>query len=181
MTAHHQRAASGGCPFCAIAAGRAPAPIVHQSDRLVAFLEAAPIRPGHLRIIPRGHFPHFNALPADLARELLDLGQRLAEAQRAVFKVDRVGFLFPAGEEPHAQLQAVPLLSAGDVAGRRPGAAGQGAPAASRGPSGEALAAAAFRLSRSLVSAEGSAGRLAAGGMGAMPPRPLPGSGVLVG
>ncbi len=156
MTAHHQRAAQGGCPFCAIAAGRSPAPIVHQSARLVAFLDRSPIRPGHLRIIPREHFPHFNALPPDLARELLDLGRRLADAQRAVFKVDRVGFLFPAGDEPHAQLQAVPLLSAGDIAGRRPGAAGRGAPAG--GPSGEALAAAAFRLSRHLVTAEGRAG-----------------------
>ncbi|WP_193370380.1 HIT family protein [Pelagibius marinus] len=179
MTAHHQRAAQGGCPFCAIAAGRAPAPIVHQSDRLVAFLDSAPIRPGHLRIIPRGHFPHFNALPPDLARALLDLGQRLAEAQRAVFKVDRVGFPFRAGEAPPARGQGAPLLAAGDVPAPRPKALGQGT--TTGGPSGEALAAAAFRLSRSLVAAEDNAGRLAAGGMGAMPWRPLPDSGVLVG
>lgn len=112
-------AAPGGCPFCAIAAGRAPAHIVYADARIVAFLDIRPIRPGHVQIVPRDHFPHFNALPDDLARELLSAGQRLADAQRDVFKVDRVGFLFPADAAPHAQIHAVPLLSAGDVTSRR--------------------------------------------------------------
>jgi histidine triad (HIT) family protein len=112
-------AAGRGCPICAIAAGRAAAHIVYEDDRLVAFLDIAPIRPGHLQIVPRAHFPHFNALPTALAGALLTLGQRLADGQRAAFRVDRVGFLFPAGEASHAQLHAVPLLSAGDVTARR--------------------------------------------------------------
>jgi histidine triad (HIT) family protein len=112
-------AARSGCLFCAIAAGQAPAHIVHESARLVAFLDIAPIRPGHLQIVPRHHYPHFNALPSSLADELLTLGQRLAEAQRAAFKADRVGFLFPASKGPHAQVEVVPLLTAGDVTARR--------------------------------------------------------------
>lgn len=160
--------ADGGCPACAVAAGRVPAHIVHESDRLVAYLDPAPIRPGHLRIVPRAHFPHFNALPVGLARELLDLGERLAAVQRAAFKVDRVGFLFPA-RLTHAQVHAVPLLSAGDVAGRRPAAAP--AVPASENPAID-LAETARHLRRGLLAAES---------MGAMPRRPLPASGVLVG
>lgn len=163
MTDSPQRAAPDGCPFCAIAADHAPVHLVHANDRLVAFLEAAPIRPGHLRIVPRAHFPHFNALPPDLARELLGLAERLAAAQRAAFQVDRVGFLFPAGGEPHAQVQAVPLLSAGDVAARRPRAAR---------PPEAALAALAAQLRGRL---------LAADGIGAMSRRPLPDRRGLVG
>lgn len=112
-------AARSGCLFCAIAAGQAPAHVVHESERLVAFLDIAPIRPGHLQIVPRAHYPHFNALPSSLADELLTLGQRLAEAQRAAFKADRVGFLFPASKGAHAQVEVVPLLTAGDVTARR--------------------------------------------------------------
>jgi histidine triad (HIT) family protein len=112
-------AAPGGCLLCAIAAGRAPAHIVHADARIVAFLDIRPIRPGHLQIVPRDHYPNFNAVPDTLARELLNTGQRLADAQREVFGVDRVGFLFPADGLPHAQIHAVPLLSAGDVAARR--------------------------------------------------------------
>jgi len=125
-------AVRGGCPSCAIAAGESPAHVVLETAQFVAFLDTAPIRPGHLRIVPRAHYPHFNALPPSLAEELLNLGQRLATAQRAVFKVDRVGFLFPLSAEPHAgppvcgahaQLEGVPLLSAGDVTARRGAAA----------------------------------------------------------
>ena len=144
-------ATPGGCQFCAIAAGRDAAPIVHQTRHLVAFLDTAPIRPGHLRVMPRDHFPHFNALPAALATELLTLGQRLADAQRAVFAVDRVGFLFPAGGVRHAHVDVVPLLSAGDVAGRRPIAGRQVPLQAPPGPAGRALAATAAALARGLA------------------------------
>jgi len=133
-------AVRGGCPSCAIAAGESPAHVVLETAQFVAFLDPAPIRPGHLRIVPRAHYPHFNALPPSLAEDLLNLGQRLAAAQRAVFKADRVGFLCPAPGVPHArsgacepharrpacgphaELEVVPLLSAGDVTARRRGA-----------------------------------------------------------
>ncbi|MGF1592756.1 MAG: HIT family protein [Kiloniellaceae bacterium] len=145
----------GDCLSCAVAAGAFPAHVVHETVRFVAFLDADPIRPGHLRIVPRDHYPHFNALPPSLASELLHLGQRLAEAQRAVFKAERVGFLFPAGGEPHAQVEVVPLLSAGDVTARRRGATNGG------GASEAELAQAARLLQRELAATEAaSRGRI---------------------
>ena len=141
------------CPFCGIAAGRHPAHIIAESPDLLAFLDADPIRSGHLQIMPRAHFPSFNALPEGLAREMLDLGERLARLQRAVFAVDRVGFLFAGGEFPHAHTHLVPLLSAGDVTARRrrtsPALDARGA---GRPPAPE-LAVTAWRLRRELSSA----------------------------
>lgn len=163
---------SGDCPFCAVSAGRLPAHIVAETPRLLAVLDGDPIRPGHLRIIPREHYPHFNALPVALARELLGLGERLAAVQRSVFQVDRVVFLFPAGGAAHAQVQAVPLLSAGDVAARRPAALRQGDLVERPRPPDAELAALAARLGDALLAVEGR---------GAMPRWPLPGRGVLVG
>ncbi|GAB4352735.1 MAG: HIT family protein [Kiloniellaceae bacterium] len=112
-------AASRGCLFCAIAAGRAPAYIVYQDDRLVAFLDTAPIRPGHLQIVPRDHHLTFDALPPDLAAAVLHLGQRFAGVQRRLYGVERVGFLFTGGDIPHAHAHVVPLVSAGDITSRR--------------------------------------------------------------
>lgn len=146
---------SEDCPFCAITAGRLPASIVAETPRLLAFLDSNPIRPGHLQIMPRAHFPHFNALPSALAAEMLDMGQRLAAAQRAAFKVDRVGFFFPAGELPHARVHVVPLLSPGDVTFRRLHAGKQVPFCEEPGLSGEELATAALCLRRSLSTAEG--------------------------
>ncbi|MEQ8356621.1 MAG: HIT family protein [Kiloniellaceae bacterium] len=142
---------SGDCPFCGIAAGRFSAHIVAESPRLLAFLDRNPIRPGHIQIIPRAHFPCFNALPPDLASELLRLGQRLGEALRSVCEVDRVGYLFPAGDIPHAQGHVVPLLSAGDVTARRYGAAEAVALRNGPPPADPDLSATARDLRRSLA------------------------------
>lgn len=109
----------GGCLFCAIAAGRAPAHIVHADAEIVAFLDIRPIRPGHVQIVPRAHYATFNDLPPDLAAAILHLGQRLAEVQRTTYGVPRVGFLFSGGDIPHAHAHVVPLVSAGDITSRR--------------------------------------------------------------
>ena len=147
--------AVGGCLFCAIAAGRAPAHIVHETARLVAFLDIAPIRPGHLQIIPRAHYPTFEALPPDLAAEILHLGQDFAEVQRRLYGVSRVGFLFTGGDIPHAHAHVVPLVSAGDITSRRyiaePRVTWQTPP---QPPSAE-LAATAEALRRGLAAAPG--------------------------
>ncbi|GAB4241601.1 MAG: HIT family protein [Kiloniellaceae bacterium] len=145
----------GLCPTCFVAAGRSPGYIVYQTEYFVAFLDPAPIRPGHLRIVPRAHFPDFNALPAGVAAGLLELGQRLGEVQRTVLQVGRVGYLFPAGDDVdrHAGVHLVPLLSAGDVVARRPLA--QGRPVGVARPAAPAaeLAAMAALLRDGLVGA----------------------------
>jgi histidine triad (HIT) family protein len=44
------------CIFCAIAAGDAPATIVAEDERTVAFMDISPATDGHLLVIPRAHY-----------------------------------------------------------------------------------------------------------------------------
>jgi histidine triad (HIT) family protein len=44
------------CIFCAIAAGEAPATIVVEDERTVAFMDISPATDGHLLVIPRAHY-----------------------------------------------------------------------------------------------------------------------------
>lgn len=143
--------AAGGCLFCAIAAGQAPAHIVHADERIVAFLDLRPIRAGHVQIVPRDHYPYFNDLPPDLAAAILHLGQRLAEVQRAIYGVRRVGFLFSGGDIPHAHAHVVPLVSAGDITSRRYIAEEQVSYQPLPQPPAAELAATAARLRDSLL------------------------------
>jgi histidine triad (HIT) family protein len=46
---------SDDCIFCAIAAGEAPATIVAEDERTVAFMDISPATDGHLLVIPRTH------------------------------------------------------------------------------------------------------------------------------
>ncbi|MGF0118687.1 HIT family protein [Promicromonospora sp. Marseille-Q5078] len=50
-----QRAQGAICPFCEIAAGRAPAFVLTETDDALAILDIAPVRRGHALILPRRH------------------------------------------------------------------------------------------------------------------------------
>lgn len=51
------------CPFCEIAAGRAPATVVHEWPDVIAIMPLNPVVAGHTLVIPRQHTPDFAADP----------------------------------------------------------------------------------------------------------------------
>jgi histidine triad (HIT) family protein len=99
------------CVFCAIVAGQTPANVVFENEDTVAFLDARPLFPGHVLIVPRAHHATFAELPAPEAALLLPLAQRVAAAfERAlgasgtfVALNDRV-----SQSVPHVHLHVVP-------------------------------------------------------------------------
>jgi histidine triad (HIT) family protein len=58
------------CLFCRIVAGEIPAPRLFENDELIAFADLAPQAPVHLLVVPKRHWPHLFATPAEEA-ELL--------------------------------------------------------------------------------------------------------------
>ncbi|OPZ27789.1 MAG: HIT-like protein [Lentisphaerae bacterium ADurb.BinA184] len=68
------------CAFCRIVAGSAPADILLADERMIAFLDVAPLNPGQALLIPRRHHPAFTAMPPGLAGELFTAANRLAVA-----------------------------------------------------------------------------------------------------
>ncbi|MEJ5944190.1 HIT family protein [Pseudokineococcus basanitobsidens] len=77
------RGSDAPCAFCAVVRGDAPADVVHRGERLLAFLDAHPLFPGHVLLAPVVHVPTYDELPADLAREWLVTGQALQRAVEA--------------------------------------------------------------------------------------------------
>lgn len=110
---------SNGCLFCAITAGKIPAQIVCESENLVAFLDIQPVREGHTLIVPRAHHAYFDEMPAELAGEIVAMGQRIARAQKALYGVERVGFLFTGVDVPHVHGHVVPMHETTDLTSRR--------------------------------------------------------------
>jgi histidine triad (HIT) family protein len=43
------------CVFCRIVAGKAPASTVFEDGRVLAFMDANPVRRGHVLVIPKAH------------------------------------------------------------------------------------------------------------------------------
>ena len=103
------------CLFCRIAAGALPAHIVHQDDRLIAFLDLHPIRPGHTLVVPRDHHAWFEDMPDDLAADVMRVSQRIARAQKRLYDVPRVAMFFTGIHVPHVHAHVVPMHDIHDV------------------------------------------------------------------
>ncbi len=72
------------CIFCEIIAGRLPAAVLYQDERITAFQDAAPIAPVHILLVPNRHIPSVNAAaPEDEAvlGHLITVARQLAQAQ----------------------------------------------------------------------------------------------------
>ena len=110
---------SENCPFCRIAERKVKAHVVYEDDRLLAFLDRGPIRPGHTQIMPKAHFPYFDEAPADVVASIVVVGQKLATAMKRLYRVPRVAFLFTGGDIAHVHAHVVPMHEKSDITSRR--------------------------------------------------------------
>jgi histidine triad (HIT) family protein len=71
---------TSGCVFCRVASGELPGHIVHRDERIIAFLDRAPLFPGHTLVLPIAHVPTLDDLPADLVAPVFETVRRLSIA-----------------------------------------------------------------------------------------------------
>lgn len=68
------------CVFCRIVAGDADAHVVWDDDVAVGFLDARPLFPGHVLLVPRDHAETLSDLPVDAVGPLFERVRRLSGA-----------------------------------------------------------------------------------------------------
>ncbi len=104
--------------FTRIIAGEIPGAFVFRDPLWVAFLDHAPVAPGHLLLVPRAEVQYLADLPADAKAALGDyLGRSITALKRAT-GCAAVNVLVNDGPEagqlvPHAHLHLIPR-TAGD-------------------------------------------------------------------
>ena len=74
------------CRFCQIVAGEIPAHVVLDGGEVMAFLDARPLFPGHVLVIPRDHHQTLTDLPPGLLEPLFAGVQLMARAVRAAME-----------------------------------------------------------------------------------------------
>lgn len=73
------------CIFCAIVDREAPARVVHEDERTLAFLDLFPLTRGHALVVPKAHCENLlDATPEDAAAVMLT-AQRVAQAAMAAY------------------------------------------------------------------------------------------------
>lgn len=106
------------CVFCFIASRRADAAIVLEDASVVAFMDARPIRPGHVLVIPRTHSPDLLDLDTVTYVHVLDAARTIGRAIRQVFQPKRVGIVVAGFDVPHAHVHVIPMHDYHDVTSR---------------------------------------------------------------
>ncbi|MGH8353666.1 MAG: HIT family protein [Pseudomonas sp.] len=110
------------CVFCAIAAGRLPAHLLHEDEHFLVLLDIFPLRPAHVLILSREHAPYLSDLSAAARERLLALAERLTQALRgAGYGGEGINLLINDGpvanqHVPHLHLHLIPRRS-GDLGG----------------------------------------------------------------
>ena len=102
------RCMSVPCAFCEIVAERAPASFIFRDDVISAFMSIQPTAAGECLIIPNEHIDHFADISDEVAERIMTLAQRIGRRMRAVFPLERVGYLVHGYGVAHAHFMIVP-------------------------------------------------------------------------
>ncbi len=101
------------CVFCGIVAGDIPADKVYEDDRVIAFLDIAPINKGHVLVVPREHFFGITATPAETQARMMQVAARLGAALLRAVGADGFNLILSNGAcagqvVQHVHLHVVP-------------------------------------------------------------------------
>ncbi len=110
---------SDSCTFCLIAAHRADAVIVFEAPDVVAFMDARPIRSGHVLVIPRVHEPDLLDLDGPVHSRVFDVARTVGRSIRQAFRPRRLGMVVAGFDVPHAHVHLVPMTEYHDITSRR--------------------------------------------------------------
>lgn len=81
------------CIFCAIASRQAPARIVHEDERTLAFMDLFPLTRGHALVIPKVHCDSLLDADPEDAAAVMRTAQRVAQAAMRAFEPDGLNLL----------------------------------------------------------------------------------------
>lgn len=106
--------------FTRIINGEIPCHKVGEDDRYLAFLDIAPLREGHVLVIPKLEVDRFFDLPADVLAGIMPFAQEVAARIHRAVPCDRIGLCVMGLEVPHAHMHLIPMDRMSDMDFTRP-------------------------------------------------------------
>ncbi len=101
------------CIFCKIIAGDIPSIKIYEDELVYAFLDIAPINPGHVLVIPKEHHESASTIPEATAGRMFRIGSRIGIALKRELDYDAYNLHLADGAAAgqvvmHAHLHVVP-------------------------------------------------------------------------
>lgn len=107
--------ADTGTVFTRIIRGELPGRFVWRDDSVVAFLTIAPLRPGHVLVVPIEEVDRWTDVAPATWLHACDVSQRISRVLEATFECARVGLIVAGLEVPHCHIHLVPIRSEADI------------------------------------------------------------------
>lgn len=104
-----------GSIFSKIVAGEIPAYKVAEDDRFLAFLDAFPIVPGHVLVIPKEEVDYIFDIDDDILTDLHLFAKCVAVALKKAVPCVRVGVAVIGLEVPHTHIHLLPISKMSDM------------------------------------------------------------------
>lgn len=101
--------------FSQIIAGDVPARFVWKDPVCVGFLTIAPIRRGHVLVVPRQEVDHWLDAPPELMSHLTETAQTIGQAIQSEYQPTRVGMMIAGFEIPHLHMHVLPIDTMADM------------------------------------------------------------------
>ena len=101
--------------FSKILSGEIPCYKIAEDDDFLAFLDIAPLREGHVLIVPKIEIDKFFSLSDGLLSKWLLFAKPIAKSIEHNFDCNRCGLSVIGLEVPHAHMHLVPINSAADL------------------------------------------------------------------
>ena len=114
ISAMRMDAQQTACVFCKIIDGRVKSQIIYRDRTVIAFMDHAPNNPGHVLVVPLGHYQTISDLPDSVARDVFSIGRKISLAiQKTNIPAEAFRFQLNSGkaagqEVPHCHLHVIP-------------------------------------------------------------------------
>ena len=99
--------------FCKIVDGEIPSAKVYADDDVLAILDISQTTKGHTLVMPKKHYQNILECPQDLMHKVMDVAQRIGQAEMMLFGASGINILTNVGEAagqsvPHFHVHVIP-------------------------------------------------------------------------
>lgn len=108
------------CIFCKIVAGTLPSHKIYENDKVLVFLDIAPVHPGHILVIPKEHFANLEEIPSDLLGDVIKVVKKIGLALKKGMGYD--GYNIQENNDPiagqivpHIHFHIIPRIKGDDL------------------------------------------------------------------
>lgn len=87
------------CLFCKIIKGEISSSKVYEDDDVIAFLDISQATKGHTLVVPKKHYDNFLTTPKEVMHKVMDVAQRIGQAQIMMLGAKGVNILSNVNKE----------------------------------------------------------------------------------